>query len=863
MKFKELCKRLEENIEEKKIYFNHLEAEEFLQPFFKKGILNFDDYAGGAVISYLQRLLNKNSNLKDNIINIINHNLDKKDLYLSYSNYMALIDFISSLALKDIEGGIHYASLFEMSNSIKLCKKLLRQDISSARLLCKDCIAALIRYSQITQSDIDKNTLKPKYNLEIYDIKQIFLESPFKENLYKALQCSAIYEFLINQYSEIYKEFDCKDLSIFQRQCIDFKENGEFNYSEFDIRNIIIDCLSISIERNHSIKNIKFLLKSKIKMFNKLGLYYISKDLNKYKDLFVKYFNSLDEQNLHFVIYEIMTILENIDDDIAEQIINKLKNFSNKTRYRLLHSIKINPNRSTTYLNNLFIEFESLKQLFDGEEIKNPKFLFKIEISQPKQKSPISKEKFEIKTIKEQIEYINNYKEPKQYYDADGFLITEAKLNDIFKDVLSTNVNKYLQSDALLSLKKDMFMCTVFEVLEISLANKTIVPNEHFLKLIKSFDSSTNREFFHYRRFNLLATLIEKSNDKEITSFLINLLKSFIKQAPEPQNSNEELIYTNMSTPLGKYLTLYLSILAKDNSLYDKKYLEFLSDEFNQLDCLKNRIFYYNWGRYYNWLENIEDYKVEKLKNENLKNALIEGLINHSGTLELYKKLKTDILKCFEQTSSKIVKDNIFYFLIYIKFALNEHQQFAFFEKRFKEKDKKDFWWKTLYPQREQKYNQNAIINYWKATINNHATFPQILLQVFNEYITIDTFAEYIEELIKLFKLYPSRDGSINMEYELSDFLENFVKFANSNNFKDADFIKVFNLINALIGIFKYYDYVSLTAAKHLLSILQKYYEYTNDKGNFNVLLEKILKTTNLIQYSDIFVEYKHLIDKC
>lgn len=64
-----------------------------------------------------------------------------------------------------------------------------------------------------------------------------------------------------------------------------------------------------------------------------------------------------------------------------------------------------------------------------------------------------------------------------------------------------------------------------------------------------------------------------------------------------------------------------------------------------------------------------------------------------------------------------------------------------------------------------------------------------------------------------------------------------------------------------LIDIFKYYDYVSLTIAKHLLIVLQKYYEYNKDIGNFDILYNQILNATNLIQYSDIFVEYKHSIN--
>lgn len=865
IRFEDLCKRLKDNTEEKNVYFNHLESENFLLPFDRKGMLNFDDAAGGAVISYLQKLLARNANLKNTIIDVINKNLDIEPLNLSYYNYMALADFISSFDLKDIEEKIHYQRLLDMNNFTKLLKKLFKQDISNAKQLSKNCIAALIKYPPVTQNDIDKNILNPKYDIERYDIKQIFNELPFKENLYKTLQGNEIYDLLIRQYSKIYKEFGNRDLSIYQRQCIDFKENGEDNYSEFDVRNIILDCLSFSIESNNSVESINFLLDSDITMFNKLGLYCISKNFNKYKDLFARYFNSLNEADLRLVRYEIMTILENIDNESAKSIVNKIKNLPNKTRYKLLYSIKNNQNRDVTtdILNDLYIDFEALKQLYGGKEIKNPKFLFKVEVLQPILESPISEEELKSKTIEEQIDYINKFQESESdyIYGEKPVLMVESRLNDLFKDALSQNINEYLQNEALLTLKKDTFMCSVFEVLEQSLRNKAITPNKDILRLLKTFEPNDNRDVFHYRRFCLLATLIESNKDMDITSSLIDLLKEFIKQAPIPQSNNEELIAVNEITQLGKYLNLYLLILAKDNNLYDEKYSEFLSAKFNQTDDMKNKIFYYNWGRYYHWLKNIDDYKFEKLNTEDLKNAFIEGVVNNSNTLELYNELKTDILKYFQNTTSDIAKNNIIYFLIHIKFVYKDNELFDFFEKSFTQKDKKDFWWKTLYPKREPKYDQNIIFDYWKKTINEKANFPQILLQVFNAYVDIDSFGEHIDDLRNLFRLYENRDTSIRMGYELLVFMENLVKFANCSKFEEVEHTKIFDLLSNLIDIFKYYDYVSLTIAKHLLIVLQKYYEYSNDIGNFDILYNQILNATNLIQYSDIFVEYKHSIN--
>ena len=125
----------------------------------------------------------------------------------------------------------------------------------------------------------------------------------------------------------------------------------------------------------------------------------------------------------------------------------------------------------------------------------------------------------------------------------------------------------------------------------------------------------------------------------------------------------------------------------------------------------------------------------------------------------------------------------------------------------------------------------------------------------------INSFSEHIDDLDNLFRLYENRDTSIRMGYELLVFMENLVKFANCSNFEELEHAKIFDLLSNLIDIFKYYDYVSLTIAKHLLIVLQKYYEYSNDIGNFDILYNQILNAINLIQYSDIFVEYKYSIN--
>lgn len=863
MKFKELCERLNNNIEEKKLYFENLNSETLLKPLFNEGILTFDNLAGGYVLSYIERLLLKNEELKPLIIEIINTELSKQNLNLSYGNYDCLIKFITKyFEIDEIENKINYTTLLSMENAPDLCKEFLNNDISKTKNLYKDCINALIQhkpYKNCKQNDLVESI----YNFGIYDIKQVFKESPYKENLSLILQKKEIFELLLNEYKNIYLEFKKNDLELLQRQCIDTPITDDEHFLDFDVRNIILDYLSIYIDNNNDNQTIKQLLESDILMLNKLGLYGISQNLEENKENFITFFNNLNsDKQLLYCTYEIMTILENIDEDIAKKIYNKFEKFSNHTKYRLLHAVKTceslkKGNEPQGYLKKFKDEFDFLKAQYGNEEIPSPKLLFKFEISQPKLVSPISEKAFEQKSINEQIDYINKYIEPEHNFftKKNNSYESESELKEVFKKAMSKNINGYLLNDDLLLLKKNNFMSTVFEVISEAIENNNDIPLNKVITLLNTYKSEKYKELFHYYRCRLISSMIDSIKINDLIP-IIKILKNFIIEAKEDEiKKHQELVYTDSYSSIGKYLKLYLIILAKDNSLYKEEYYQFLKDNFGEIDNLHNELFYYNWGKYYSWLKQISDYNISNISNKNLKKALLEGFLNNnSNNINVFYELKEDLLEYFAETQCSYARKNLMFDLIYIKFVENNNEVFKLFKSKFTEIDNKDFLWNTLYPTRSNKYNSTFVLDYLEKEVQK-TTIPQILLLVYNEYLDKDTLKRNIENLKILFLRYKNKNKTIKEDMGLNNFLEILIKYM-VFIFEEKYCNELLNFLNALIPVFDEYNYRNQTNAKYLLIAIKKYYEISKDVDNCRVLLNVARQTTNLIPYSKMFVDF-------
>ena len=859
--FNELCDRLKNNIEEKNVFFQNLKSEKFLIPLYKQGMLNFDDSAGSAIIGYLLKILKKTADYKQEVIDAINSNLNKSDLKISYYNYTALLELIEQFSAEEVNNNINYKTLLESNYASRFCRTLLKKDISKQINLCKDCIQSLIRYKYSDENPRKENIVELKYNEEIYDIKKIIYEYPYKENLCKIMQNKSIYDCLIEEYKNIYNIIGQKDFSLIDRQAINRDLKSRDSYSVSDVRNIILDLLSIYLDKNNSQEVVNNLLDSNILMLNKLGLYAIARNFGENKNKFIEYFNKINKEQLYYTCYELMSILEIIDEATSEKIYNKFEQLDEHERYRLLHSLKENINlktraNGTGFLQKYKIEFEHMKNKYKSE-IPNPKILFKLELTTLRPISPIQKIEFEKYTIAEQIEYINNYDFSNEDIKFDkNTCVSENELNKIFKQLLEANIEDYLNSNEIQKLNKDIFMASVFETIETKINSNKISDFDKVLNILISYNPKENNEIFHYQRYRLLAIMAEKYKKNSNIKLIADLVQKYINESKDVNQSFfEELIYVNASSSIGKYLDLFILMLAQNNELYGR-YSNFLNDFYDNSSTINKMLFCYNWGKYYSWLQTIDEFKIEKFDDKQLKEAFIEGFLNNTNHINIFSELKEDILSFYkDENFSKTAKNNFMFTLIHIKFVLKDDELFKFFENTFTPDEKKDFLWKTLYPERNPKYDNNLIYEYCKKEIDNNFEFPEIILTVFNEYLSVQDFYNHIETLKKLFQLCKYQENSSHLELELSDFLKILYNYLNAEVEKES-LVSIFNLLKEIIPIFDKCDFITLSEANQLFSIIKRYYDLSNNSENCKILINDIIQTTKLIQHSNIFIEF-------
>lgn len=853
MNYKELCELLNNNKEQKDVFFRNVNAPEFLPYFIKYDVLNFDNDCGASVISYLTKILQTNSEFKNDIITIINDNLKN---YQNMSGYVfdSLLQLLKQFTIEDIENNIDYTSLFKMDNAWIFDEFLLQQDISNTQILYPKCVESLVSYKQYEDPVWKTKQAVSIHGIGIYTISKLFSEQPYKDNLEKILQKKDIFDLLLEQYNKIYSEIG--DLSIIDRQYIKAIQPIEENRVSYDIRNIILNCCIIHIEKNNSKKLIQNLLKSEIPMLQKLGLYAISLNVKDYKKEFINFFNNFKINNVQYYIYELMSILQdhNIDEEVCKSIYDKITNIDKHLKYRFLHALKNQPLYKDEFL-LLLNEY--------GSEIDNPNIIFSLKTSSPTNVSPISKKEFIKKSIKEQISYLNAYEAPllSNLSNTNDTLESEDELYKIFKEVLISNFNTYIQDDSMFNLEKPNVISVFFDAISSAIIDKKEINISRVLELLKEYlTKDTKLETFHFKCTKMLADLIRIADSKEDSNKLFMIIETQIKKWQRTTHTkiSNNLALDNVRLPLGQYIKTWLYCWIKNKNIFQYKHT-FLKKNFNTKAQLANQLLYYNIGTYYGWLNN----DLENLpNNETLLNAFIEGLINNNQerNLQSWKNFKKSILLYFKQLDkdeNNMIRKNFLYSLIHINFVLKDEDLFKFFYNDFELKDKEDFLWNVLYPIRNPKYNKKQILNYWNTEVNSQGNIsPKLLLSMFNEYAEIEDFNIYLNDLEKLFKLYSSRpENSIKNLLELEDFLENFIDFINNIETNEDLQISIFNLLNSLIPIFSKYEFISTKEAMLLKNILESYYKGFKTENNLKILLEKIYTTKNLIQYSDIFQE--------
>lgn len=854
MNYQELCEKLNSNNEQKDVFFRNVKAPDFLPYFEKYNVLTFDNNAGASVIKYLTHLVTVDKSLKKNISQIINKNIA---IYKGMSGYVfeAMLFLLKEFSISEIEDLIDVDTLLRMDNAYLFCEFLLKNDISDTNHLYKNCIETLINYKVYEDPVWKTKSAASIHGAYIYQLKDLLNTLPYKENLKKILCKKELFEILIKQYEKIYNEID--DLNYIDRQYVKALEPiiGE-KVESYDVRNLLIDYISVNLE-NHNTKNsVENLLHSKIHMLNKLGLYAILLNNKQFENLFIEFFNNFKVDYIPFYIYELMSILEDNEFNlrIGNAIYDRLMSFDKILRYRFLHVLKNNP---------LFKdEFLILKKEYKNE-IDNPKIIFFINLSNNFTISPITADKFLNKNIEEQIVYMNGYKQ--NFEVVKGAITSEAELYKIFENTIFNNLNKYLQDDSIYKLNKSEAQRIFFVAIEKACIQNKTFDTSRVIDILKVYLNKKNdNDVFNYNCAKMLLQIIQKTDSKtEITS-IFEIVENQIKLWKKTMFDGiaSELSYSNSICPLGQYLKVWFSCWTKNKENFkDKK--QFLYDNFDQKDNLPNQLLYYNLGQYYDSLNDVCKIKIEDIKSQLLKEAFLEGFINNKNNLYLWKTYTNYIIEYFkklDKNENNMNWQNFLYSLIHIKFVFNNDELFQSLYKSMNSEQKTDFVWNTLFPSRNPKYNKHSILKYWKEEIHStKAAKAQLLLIMFNEYAENSDFESNLLNLKKLFTKFKfERNNSLKTLLELEDFLTKldlYIKNLYGRDEEHSNKIKkeIFEMLKVFIPVFSKYEYISIQESNLLKVVFEDYINQLQANDNVRILKEIIYKTPNLIQYSDIF----------
>lgn len=859
MNYKELCEKLNNNNEQKDVFFRNVKAPDFLPYFEKYNVLTFDNNAGASVIKYLIHLVTVDKSLKKNISQIINKNIA---IYKKMSGYVfeAMLNLLKEFSISEIEDLIDADTLLRMDNAYLFCEFLLKNDISDTNHLYKKCIETLINYKVYEDPVWKTKSAASIHGPYIYQIKDLFSTLPYKENLKKILCKKDLFDILIKQYEKIYNEIG--ELNYIDRQYIKALEPilGE-KVESYDVRNLLIDYISVNLENNNTQNTVVNLLHSKAQMLNKLGLYAILLDKKQFENLFVEFFNNFEIDYIPFYIYELMSILEDntFNLRIGNAIYNRVMSFDKILKYRFLHVLKNNP---------LFKdEFLILKKEYKNE-IDNPKIIFFINKVDVHSVPPIMEETFLKKSIAQQIKYINNYKTSiiQNVEITKNTIKSEFELYNIFKKALDNNLDKYLFDVEMYKLNKSGAIISFFETIEKACMQNKTFDIQCVIKLLKIYLNQKNdNDVFNYNCTKMLLQLIQKTNSQADLASIFEIVENQIKLWKNAMfdEITSELPYSNSICPLGQYLKVWFSCWTKNKDNFkDKK--QFLYNNFDQKDNLPNQLLYYNLGQYYDLLNDVCKIKIENIESQLLKEAFIEGVINNNKTnLYLWKTYTNYIIeyiKKLNKNENNMNWQNFLYSLIHIKFEFNNDELFQSLYKSMNSEQKTDFVWNTLFPSRNPKYDKHSILKYWEKEIHSAKTAKtQVLLMMFNEYAENADFENNLLNLKKLFTKFEfEKNNSLNHFLELEDFLTKldlYIKNLNKSNEEHFNKIKkeIFEMLKVFIPVFSKYEYISIQESNLLKVVLEDYINQLQANDNVKILKEIIYNTPNLIQYSDIF----------
>lgn len=887
VKIQEICDILKTDISEKKIFFSEISSPDFLLPFYNAKVLNFNDEASYFVIQYLQRVYSKGKNnfeIKKIIINVINENMERYDINeIDGSAYRQLIKL---LELFDIEtfNNVNTKKIIDHVNSIEFVISLFKNNE-----ICKnkDLVTASIK-SILNYIITGKYRKKSEIRYEIYYLRELLNNVQTKNNFEIALKQDFIFDLLIKKYNEIYLKTHSEKnpiSDVFSKQTMNIEEiknNLLNNYYLDDVSDLILYFLSINLDKNDCqvVENIKKLLSHNIFILRKLGLHIIDKNINKYSECLIIFFDSISKTNIvkvtYICLYEIVNILKKytslnnkeIDNrklgvskelDVIEELDNKIKEFLEKfpkkeeqLKYYVLHGLK----EHTTF-KDLFYELKN-KYKFEKENLG-------IYIQTGlggwvKDVSPITEVSLKKKSIKEQIEYLNSDIEynNKLTKIEEGIVeeINERGLVNLFKKVLEEDINTYLENENILKLNKKMFIQAILNVLtqkidEIANTNSLVKLFDNiFVNIIKNEEEYKDL-LYDILDFNICFSEKRPKDFSKIFKYVEIIAKNDFHE--DYYENESDLCLKALNTINGRNFRCYFNYLVTQKKL-NKSDLSFIKYIMKKTNQDKYCTFYYYLGvqyRYFKYyFENLPLLKKIENLNKITKNYFLEGFLGYCNSLESFKELKNIILNSFKNSIiiTNAVRIRFVRMLLYLKLVDNENEIFNDFCKYFNENDY-EITLNSLIYNDSIIYPPKNVMDYWCDIVNfKNKAYVNSLLEIFNKYSTSNDIEKYKGELMKLVKT--GLPDNLVVNTGIGKFLERLYEYLRI--YKNCAI--VFNILEEVIISMRdvKYIYKELDIIKDILKEFKK----QEKMSDAEVIAKKIYDTASIKFYSTNLKEF-------
>lgn len=876
IKIQELCDKLKSDIDEKGIFFKELSAKEFLIPFYNANLFDFTDNASYWVIQYLQKIYAEDT--KDVILSIINHNIEHKNINeIDYSTYIQLIKL---LELLDIEtfNKVKATELLKHKYSMDFILSLYKNnEIYKNTKLVRISIDSLLRYKIIESY---KTICQIDY--ESYQLSELLSSIATKENFEMALKQDFLFNILIRKYKEVYTlthktRNDITD--VFSQQFIDLEEIRAKLINDYhieDISDVILYFLCINLNGNNiQSDNIKKLLSHRIFMLRKLGLYIISLDISNNIYLLPTFLENINKTNIikvtNICLYEIINIFQKIStllpDDIENPKSDKCYNYLDKSiqtylqlfssnaeelKYRVLHGLKEHPK-----FKNLFYELKN-KYMYEKE---NPGIYFESGIGGwVKNKSPISEGNFRVKSIQEQIEYLNSNIQYNRHLipiDKDNVEeVNERGLAELFKKILEEDINIYLSNENIFKIAKKEFIQALLEVIlqkaeDIKNINNVILFFNHVFSIVMQ-DTNRNRDLLYLiTDFNIYISEKRHKDFHKIFKFIEAIAKNNFDENYE--NNDTDLSFNALNTLHGRNFRCYMNHIVKIKKIKepDNSFLNYILNKDNEE---RFYTFYYYLGMQYQYLSyrykelNLLE-KVYKL-HKKARRYFLNGYLAYFCYIPPFIDLKPLILEAFKngEIYRDVVRTRFVRMLLDLKLRFNMDDVFKEFSKYFTEKDYHDTLRGFAYNE-NKKYTKEMILNYWHEIMAlNDKNYTSTLLDIFNKYCDLDDMEKYEEDLKYIIRL--GLPTSLVANRSIIQFLEKLLHFLELKR----NSVVVYNILDEIISSMKTvkYIYKELDTIKEILNEFKK-----QDKGsNAQLIAEKIYRIPNIKYYATNLKEF-------